>query len=527
MTNMPSRRFAALSILTMLGVSGFSSDARAQEPVHDAEPPLAGWHEGLFYLHDRADYFRLYVQGRVHVDSLSYFGRGLGDLPADQALKSTFFLRRARLELSGEALQNTFQWALSGEFGPTSTDNVGARNSAEDCTVDSTTGAQTCSARAGTVEAPLQKTIITDAFINYAASRWFNVQAGQYLIPMSLENRVSDNGTPFLERSTPVRLLAAPTLRDIGVMLWGEAPKTTFYYSVGIFNGDGPNRLNADSRYDAIGRVFARPLAASGDSLLRDAQIGFSARYGSRDRTYVGYDLPSLTTQGGYAFWKPTYKDANNRFIHILPSGDQAAVAAELFVPISKFDLTSEIVYTRSNTRETVDGYQLSGFSERLGVFKGYGYYVSGSYWIIGDRSITGFPPYSKPNHIDLEKPASAPRQGVQLLAKVEHLNLTYQSASRSGTPDKSSPDGDITMTTLTLGATYWASKHLRLSVNYVYNYFPDSEPVSPSLTGGTQQTADQRALAPAQNLAKGSNDGARDGAHDLHELQFRLGVQF
>ncbi|MEO6576914.1 MAG: hypothetical protein ABIP89_23905, partial [Polyangiaceae bacterium] len=44
-----------------------SGEARAQEPAvtEDAEPPLAGWHEGLFYLHDREDYFRLYVQGRV------------------------------------------------------------------------------------------------------------------------------------------------------------------------------------------------------------------------------------------------------------------------------------------------------------------------------------------------------------------------------------------------------------------------------------------------------------------------------
>ncbi len=495
--------------------------------AEDAEPSLAGWRDGLFYLRDREDYFRLYVQGRVHVDSLSYFGPGLRNLPADQALKSTFFLRRARLELSGELMQNRFQWALAGEFGPTSTDNVGGRSSAQDCSVDPTTGGQTCSARAGTIEAPLQKTIITDAFINYAPSRWLNIQAGQYLIPISLENRVSDNSTPFLERSVPVRLLAAPNTRDIGVMLWGEAPKTTFYYSVGVFNGDGPNRLNADSRYDGIGRVFARPFAGRPRSLLRDAQIGVSGRYGSRDRAYVGYDLPSLSTQGGYVFWRPTYKDSTDRITHILPSGDQGAVAAELFLPTSNFELTAEIVYTRSNTREAIDGYQLSGFTERFGVFKGYGYYVAGSFWLVGNRSITGFPPYSKPNHIDLKKPSSPPRQGLQLLAKVEQLSLTYQSASRGGTADKRSPDGDVSMTTFTIGATYWASKHFRLSVNYVYDLFPGSTPVSASVKGGAEQTADQRALAPAQNLAKGSNDGARDGGHHLHELQFRLGVQF
>jgi hypothetical protein len=213
--------------------------------------------------------------------------------------------------------------------------------------------------------------------------------------------------------------------------------------------------------------------------------------------------------------------------MHIIPSGEQTAVAGELFVPVGMFDLTSELVYSQSDTREAVDGYQLTPFTERLGLLKGIGYYVLASAWITGDRSIVGFPGYSKPQHVDLTKEDKAPRTAIQLLAKIEQLSLTYQSAKRSGVIDSTNADGDIRMTALSFGANYWATRHLRVSANYGYDYFPSSAPVTASTKGGRQQTSNERALAPAQNLAKGVEDSARNNSHALHELQFRVGVQF
>jgi hypothetical protein len=71
----------------------------------------------------------------------------------------------------------------------------------------------------------------------------------------------------------------------------------------------------------------------------------------------------------------------------------------------------------------------------------------------------------------------------------------------------------------------YWLTKHVRLTANYMNYSFPDSEPVSPSVKGGVHQTAEQRALAPAQLLTKGVDDEARSNAHHLNELMFRVGV--
>ena len=52
--------------------------------------PLAGWHNGYFFLRDRHDNFRLYLQGRLQVDSVLYFGPGV----PESSLKDTIFSAR-------------------------------------------------------------------------------------------------------------------------------------------------------------------------------------------------------------------------------------------------------------------------------------------------------------------------------------------------------------------------------------------------------------------------------------------------
>lgn len=77
------------------------------------------------------------------------------------------------------------------------------------------------------------------------------------------------------------------------------------------------------------------------------------------------------------------------------------------------------------------------------------------------------------------------------------------------------------------MGANYWLTKHVRMSVNYILNVFPDSAPVGASPTGGRVQTATQRAEAPGNTLAAGVNDDARNHDHVLHEALARFAVAF
>jgi len=458
-------------------------------------PPLEAWHSGYhngnFYIRSSDDIFRLYVMGRVHADYYAAFGPGLNELAPGAAPAHGFALRRARLELGGEFFQQ-WQWQLGAEFAPSAASNVGASTGALACRVDAKSSVLSCNPAESPVDAPSVSPAPTDVFVNFAPSPWANVQVGQFYLPFTLENRISDNTTAFLERALVVRTIGVPAQRDIGAMFWGESPDRLLYYTVGVFNGDGPNRPNADSRYDFAGRVVLRPFANTTTGPTKWAQVGVSLHEGSRDSAKVGYDLPSLTTSQGFAFWRPTYTDSSGRLIHILPSATQAAFGADLYVPVGNFDVTGEFVYADYQTRETVDGLQLSPFTERFGALKGWGYYAQVGYWILGSHDILGHPSYGRPIHVDLSQPQLRAQHGLQVVARIDQLGLSYQGSSRSGSDDAKTPSGDVKVTSLALGVNYWATRHLRVSVNYGYYDLP-----------------------------------AHSGLSQLHEVSARVGVQF
>jgi phosphate-selective porin len=490
--------------------------------VADASPlakdghPLAGWHNGLFYLRDYNDNFRLYVQGRAQIDTYTYFGPGV----AETTLKPTIFLRRIRPELTGEFL-GKWQWMLAGDFGATGLDNVRGTNetsaAAPGAAPTATTGRFAAAQTSRVSAAP------TDVFVNYKADSLFNVQLGQYDAPFTMENRTSDKFIPFMERSLAVRAVGIPTNKELGLMTWGEMSNKLFFYSVGLFNGDGQNKLNTDSHGDVFGRVFVHPLATSQKGPLKDLQIGGSIHYGSRDRKYSYYDYPGLSTQGNYTFWSPVYNGAGGQ-THVLPSGDQLGVAGELRIPVSIVDVTGELVYINNQTREAIEGFQATN-TERAGSIHGTSYYAQLGIWAMGKRDINGVPGYENPSHLDFKKPDPAPARALQLLVKWEQVRLNYASAGRDGVADAKNIDGDIKVDAFSFGANLWFTKHVRLSANYVVNMFPDSAPTKATSAGGPVQGSSQRAIAPGNTLAAGVNDNARDNAHVLHELLFRVAI--
>jgi phosphate-selective porin len=266
------------------------------------------------------------------------------------------------------------------------------------------------------------------------------------------------------------------------------------------------------------------PLIARRDA-LKNLEVGASFRYGKRDHNYVDYDVPALTTQGQYAFWNPTYTSSQGP-THIIYSGNQQGLAFEGRVPVGDVDFTAEAAYIDKGTREALDGQQTAP-SARFGSLRGYSYYLELGYWPLGNRDINGLPGVQNMPHVDFKKPDPAPERALQLLAKWEQVRLSYSSARRAGTADSNNVDGDIRVNAFSLGANYWLTKHLRVTVNYILNVFPDSAPVSASPKGGPVQTAWQRAQAPANTLVPGVNDNARSTGHVLHEALARFAVAF
>lgn len=488
--------------------------------AHDGHP-LAGYHNGLFFLRDHHDNFHLYIQGRSQIDFYSFLGGGV----PQTTLKPTLFIRRVRPEITGEFLGH-WRFMIAGDFGATAIDNPKGTNETSAASPNSAPTAT--SARFATAETTRFQAAPSDVFINYRNHSIFNIMIGQMDAPFMMENRTSDKYIPFMERSLPVRAVGIPSNKEIGGMFWGETENRLFYYSVGPYMGDGQNRPNVDSRFDIFGRTFVHPLAVADlpkSNAIRDLQIGASVHYGSRDKQWVNYDYPGLSTQGQYTFWSASYTGVNGP-THITPSGDQIGFAGELRVPVENFDFTSELVYIHNNTREYLEGTPQN--SERFGTMKGYSYYLMAGYWLFGARDINGVPGYGNPPRLDWSKvDPVTPDQALQLLVKWEQVHLNYASASRGNVHgiDTKGIDGDILADAISFGANYWATKHVRLSLNYVWNHFPGSSPTSASEPGGPVQSSAQRALAPGNTLAKTVDDGARDNAHTLHEILARIAI--
>lgn len=481
--------------------------------------PVAGYHSGRFFLRDRYDYFRLFVGGRLHVDSNHYVGPGV----ADAGLKSSVVVRRARIELGGE-VWGSWQWLFEAEFTPTAVDNPDGTEQHAAARAGQEPVAAT--ARYAPVQTPQYRAQLQNVYVNYAPSLLLNLQVGQFNLPFTMENSTSSNATTFLERSLPVRAFAVPEVRDVGVMLWGGVDKSLAFWSLGLFNGDGMNRPNADNRFMTAGRVFVRPLARTRGALEK-LQFGLSFKYASRDKNRVAYDVPRMSTQGNYAFWSPRFTDALGRTVHIIPCGAEAGIAAELRVPFKRFEGRSEFVYQTVRTREGVDGFQ-TVYSERFGAMTGWAYYLQLSYWLLGSPKVVGDPGDASPPRIDLAKADSGiPMQGLELAIKWEQLKATYASASRGGVADVGAIDGAVRVNAFSAGVNYWASRHLRLSINYALSMFPSSEPATPTTSSGPAWSSAQRAVAPGNTLDPGVNDSARDGAHSLHELSTRVGLAF
>jgi hypothetical protein len=484
---------------------------------------LVGFRDG-FFLRDAGDRFRFYPMGLLHTDFYSSFGPGVTDdsqqapkktaLPpdVDSGLKPHLFLRRARIGFAGEFLKR-WSFMLNVEFGGQALGNTAG--TAETYAAKPGEAPAASSGRYAPLQTITSAVVPLDAYINYSVGTYLNILLGQVQMPFSLENQTSDAYGTWMERSMPIRAFVAPGPRDIGGTVWGELGHDVLSYALGIFGGDGQNRPSVDARVDFMGRIYARPFARDATSdFAKYFQIGVSARHGDRDSKSVGYDYTPISTAQGFVLWKTTYTDSQSRQIHILPSGAQNALGGELRLRAGRFALQGEAYYVANNTREAIDGYQLSN-TERYGRVKGVGWYGQLSAWPWGDAFVAPEPGVYRPRHIDLS--ARAPNHtphGLEIMTIVAGVNADYDGASRLGsTADAKTPAGGIEVYQIGVGATYWHTRHARFTVNYTAYVTPGSG------------SADNLAVVP-DNLRK-LDDGKPSRGQVLHELGARLAVTF
>lgn len=472
---------------------------------------------GGFFLRDSRDNFRLYPVGLVQTDVYGFAGAGIDKVTAADlsvGLKPRLFIRRARVGFDGELFK---RWSVSAvlEFGGQQISNVpGGSGPAE---ISAGAPGQTpsaSSARYAPIESVATAVSPLDVFIGYSVCKCLNFQIGHFLVPFSMDNRTGLAFYPLLERSLGIRGFASTGARDLGGMIWGELGPSVFSYELGVFGGDGDNRPSVDARVDFIGRMYLRPFAGGATSdIAKYTQIGVSGRHGDRDPKSVGYDYAPMTTAQGFVLWKPTYTDSLGRLVHIIPSGSQNAIGGEFRTQVSRFALQGEAYYVVNNTREAVDGYQMTN-TERLGRMAGVGWTAQLSAWPVGDAFLHPEPGVLRPRHLDLRaKDTPKVPHGLELIAIASGINANYKGATRLGSKeDANTPSGNINVYQIGGGVNYWHSRHVRVGVQYMAYLAPGSG------------TADNRTVVP-DNLQ--TEKGKAGTGHVLHEIGGRMTVAF
>jgi hypothetical protein len=363
-----------------------------------------------------------------------------------QTPKSGAYLRRARVGLSGW-LARVFYFDLSIDMTPLPPEGSG--------------------------EVAPSALSPSDAIIAFAPpGDRFILQAGQFDAPFTLENRTSDAYTPFIERSMAVRSLGVPRNKEIGVMAHGILGGL-FYYSAGLFNGEGSEYRNLDNQPDTIGRLVVFPLGP------RSVSIGGSGWYG---RHVQGAKFPIQATPGGLQFLQPRWSNGQAMPItlEMREQGPVMAFAGELSLPIARrFGLRAEAVFKRQDLVEAEVSTAPNGPVVTMGnaSLQGIAGYGEMWVWLAGDDRLLPVPGLQLPI-----RPERRPRfedrpfdPGLMFVLRGELLKEDITSnLSTLGNPNRAT----TRVISGTAGLNYWRGRLVRFSLNYTGNYWSGTSEV-------------------------------------------------
>jgi hypothetical protein len=265
------------------------------------------------------------------------------------------------------------------------------------------------------------------------------------------------------------RSMGAPRNKEIGVMAHGLVGDGRFYYSAGLFNGEGPEFRNLDNQSDSVGRLVVTPFATNGDRWWRRFSIGGSFWYGNH---VLGPEAPVQATPGGMVFFEPHWTSGQTMPLsfELHEQGTETALGGELNLPIGdRFGLRGEVVWKRQHLVEndTAAGPGAPAGDAILDGISGYGELW---FWLWGDGTPLPAPGLELPRRIVTSGGASEQpvlTEGLQLAVRGEVLKENLNSDNLLlGDPGIST----TRVTSGTVGANYWRGRFVRISANYIVN---------------------------------------------------------
>lgn len=211
--------------------------------------------------------------------SLSGYLQG-GFQASSEDPSSTFYLKRARVSLTGNAKEEMIDYRLQ---------------------VDMAGDPKIC-----------------DLYFRYKPSSALGVQLGQFKIPFAIENDLYGPTTvELIDYSYITTLLArnnarfdgiAATGRDIGVQLYGgfgdNKDYQTLSYNIGIFNGAGINKNDDNNAKDIVARLIYKPskeLSVSGSVMITETNNGPATIKSNRAALGAIYDAKDFIFRSEFA----------------------------------------------------------------------------------------------------------------------------------------------------------------------------------------------------------------------------------
>jgi phosphate-selective porin OprO/OprP len=216
-----------------------------------------------FYLQSADTNFVLKMSGFAQIDARDYFTAAPGG-------KDTFTIRRMRAIASG-SVYHDFEYYMQVDFGALDTATT------------------------------TNNSLLQDAYVNIHHWDAFQVQAGKFKEPVSMEVLPLDQYLWFLERGFPTEL--APN-RDVGVDIHGSLWHGALVYQAGAFNGvpdGGSGDIEvADNDKDAVVRAIGTPFKNTQIDALQNFSFGLGSSYGLQG----GSTTPTFATVARQTFFK-------------------------------------------------------------------------------------------------------------------------------------------------------------------------------------------------------------------------------
>lgn len=262
--------------------------------------------------------------------------------------QSTFYLRRARVSISGDAAKEKIDYRLQVDM-------------------------------AGSPK-------ICDLYVRYKPFNQLNIQLGQYKLPFSLENELyGPTKFEFIEYSYLTTYLVrnnkeydgiSATGRDMGIQLYGGFIEREGYsiinYNLGVFNGSGINgKTDNNSSKDVIARLIIKPFkgfSVSGSYMYSETNYGgmeymksprwsVGAIYDVRHwivRTefaqadFAGNETDAFYALAGYHFEKPWTIAARYEFINdeLKTLDEERVTLGAVYKPFKFLRLQLNMTYT-------------------------------------------------------------------------------------------------------------------------------------------------------------------------------------